>query len=71
MVNFTAKNFLQTLQSQPTVVHSFRNRQQNRVSLTGYKTSVLEFDKNIYVTFSTESSNLLFLSKIFYISKHH
>ena len=65
------QNFHQTLQSQDTEVHFFQNRQQNRLSLIGYKTSDLECDKNIYVNFSTESSHLLFLSRIFYLPKHH
>ena len=47
VVKFVAKNFHKTLQFQFTEVHFFWTRQQNQLSLIGYKTSVLEFDKNI------------------------
>ena len=71
VVKYAAKNFHQTLQFQQTLVHFIQNRQQNRLALTGYKTFVLGFDKNIYMIFLTESSHLLFLSRIFYLSKDH
>ena len=71
MVTFIAKNIHRTLQSHNKVVHFFQSREQNRLSLIGNKTSALEFDKNIYVTFSIESFKWLFLNRIFYLSKHH
>ena len=55
VVKLVAKSFHQTLQSQQTVAHFSQNRQQNPLSLIGCKTSALEFDINIYVTFSIES----------------
>ena len=70
VVKLVTKNFHQTLQSQHTILCFFWNRHQKWLSLIGCKTSVLEFDKNIYVTFSTESFLFLFLSRIFYYSKH-
>ena len=56
------------LQSQDKVVHFYQYRHQNWLSLIG--TLVLEFDKNSSVTFSIESSHLLFQSRMFYLSKY-
>ena len=56
-VKVFANNSHQTLLSQHTVAHFVRNRQQIWIFLIGYKTTVLELDKVIYVTFSTESSH--------------
>ena len=66
VVKFVAKNFHKTLQFQFTEVHFFWTRQQNQLSLIGYKTSVLEFDKNIcdlfnwILPFAFSESNFLF-----------